>query len=63
MDTEGSLETDTIDAEPADTLKDELTAEVRLPLVAVRVYPEPALSMRRSVNVAIPFTAETVAVP
>jgi len=63
MDAEGSLETDNVDAEPADTLKDELTAEVRLPLVAVRVYPEPALSIRISVNVATPFTAETVAVP
>ena len=63
MDAEGSLETDKVDAEPADTLNDELTAEVRLPLVAVRVYPEPALSIRRSVNVATPFTVETVAVP
>jgi len=63
MDAEGSLATDKVDAGPADTLNDELTAEVRLPLVAVRVYPEPALSIRRSVNVATPFTAETVAVP
>ena len=63
MDPEGSLETDNVDAEPADTLNDELTAEVRIPLVAVSVYPEPALSMRRSVNVAMPFSAETVAVP
>ena len=45
------------------TSNDELVAEVRLPLDAVSVYPVPALSIRRSVNVATPFTAETVAVP
>ena len=36
---------------------------VRLPSVAVRVYPVPALLMERLLNVAIPLTAATVAVP
>ena len=60
---EGSLITTSVEAAAVDTLNDELTAELRLPLDAVSVYPEAVLSIRRSVNVATPFIAETVAVP
>ena len=45
------------------TSNDELVAEVRLPLDAVSVYPVPARFILRSVKVATPFTAGTVAVP
>jgi hypothetical protein len=36
---------------------------VRPELLAVRLYPEPLLSMVKSLNVAIPFTAARVSVP
>ena len=45
------------------TSNDELVAEVRLPLDAVSVYPVPARFILRSVKVATPFTAGSVAVP
>ena len=60
---EGSLATTSVEAAAAETLNDELTAEVRLPLDAVSVYPVPARFILRSVKVATPFTAGTVAVP
>ena len=60
---DGSLITTSVEAAAVDTSNDELTAELRLPLDAVSVYPEAVLSIRRSVNVATPFIAETVAVP
>ena len=60
---EGSLVMMMMEAASGDTSKDELTAEVRLTLDAVRLYPVPALSIRKSVKVAIPFTAATVDVP
>jgi len=60
---DGSLVMTSLDAAAADASNDELTVEVRLPLDAVSVYPVPALSMRRSVKVATPFTVDTVAVP
>ena len=45
------------------TSNDELTAEVRLPLDAVSVYPVAALSILRSVKVATPLTALIVPDP
>ena len=50
-------------AAPAVTLKALLTAEVRLLLVAVKVYPEPARLMLRLLKVATPLTAFSVLVP
>ena len=60
---DGSLTTLSVDAVADDTSNDELMAEVRLPLDAVKVYSAPASSMRKSVKVATPATAGTVAVP
>src|SRR5581483_3371871 len=50
-------------AAPAVMLNAELVAPVRPVLAAVRVYPLPALSIARSLNVAIPPAAATVLVP
>ena len=44
-------------------LNEELAALVSSDADAVRVYPDAAFSMRKAENVAMPFTAVTVAAP
>ena len=50
-------------AVPTLMLNGELVVLVSVPLVAASVYPLPALSIERVLNVAVPLTAATVLVP